>query len=74
VKSNWTQRYDDEGFEMPANQIVRLGCCDCGLVHDVVFVCAEDGSHVGIAVRRNNRSTALKRFYRRRRLASTPSP
>ena len=37
----------------------RLACCDCNLVHDVVFV-VEDGK-LGMAARRNNRATAQRR-------------
>ena len=56
----YVQRYDKEGFEVPSSTVYRIACCDCGLVHDFVFV-SEDGKPIGIAARRNNRSTAQRR-------------
>jgi hypothetical protein len=56
----YVQRFDDEGFEVPSGELYRIACCDCGLVHDFVFV-SEDGKPIGIAARRNNRSTAQRR-------------
>ena len=65
--SNWKRtllryrkRKDGEGFEVPSGQIYRMACCDCGLVHDFVFV-SNDGSPIGIAAKRNNRATAQRR-------------
>jgi hypothetical protein len=57
--SRYVQRYDEEGFEVPLETVYRIGCCDCGLVHDVVWV-IQDGK-LGMAARRNNRATAQKR-------------
>jgi hypothetical protein len=56
----YVQRYDDEGFTVPSGEVYRIACCDCGLVHDFVFV-SEDNKPIGIAARRNNRSTAQRR-------------
>jgi hypothetical protein len=56
----YVERFDDEGFEVPSGELYRIACCDCGLVHDFVFV-SEDGKNIGIAARRNNRSTAQRR-------------
>lgn len=41
----------------------RLGCCDCGLVHDVTFRVIRwgRGHKVVFKARRNNRSTAAVR-------------
>lgn len=66
MRARYTQRYDGEGFTVPSGVIYRLACCDCGLVHDMVLV-SEDGKPIGMAVRRNNRSTALRRHWTRRR-------
>jgi hypothetical protein len=60
VKARYTQRYDGEGFSVPSGTLYRIACCDCGLVHDMVFISA-DGKPVGIATRRNNRATAQRR-------------
>ena len=58
--ARYIQRVDEEGFSVRAKEIVRLACCDCGLVHDFVFVADRKGN-IGIAARRNNRATAAKR-------------
>jgi hypothetical protein len=60
--TRYTQRKDGEGFAVPNGAIYRLACCDCGLVHDVVFI-SEDGKPIGVAARRNNRATAQRRRY-----------
>jgi len=57
--TKYIQRQDGEGFELPIGKIYRLACCDCNLVHDVVFV-VEDGK-LAMAARRNNRATAQRR-------------
>jgi len=56
----YIQRYDEEGFEVPSGQIVRIACCDCGLVHDIVFV-SQDNLSIGVAARRNSRATGQRR-------------
>jgi hypothetical protein len=55
----YTQRKDGEGFEVPLNEIYRIACCDCGLVHDVVF--AFDEGKLAMATSRNNRATGQRR-------------
>lgn len=57
---------DGEGVELDAGKIFRFACCDCGLVHDMVIVAK--GRKLGLAMRRNKRSTAAMR----RRLALAP--
>lgn len=58
--SRYKQRKDYEGFSVPSGVRYKIACCDCGLVHDFVFV-SEDGKDIGIAARRNNRATGQKR-------------
>jgi|WetSurMetagenome_2_1015567.scaffolds.fasta_scaffold66464_2 hypothetical protein len=58
--TKYKQRIDGEGFTVPSGEIYKMACCDCGLVHDFVFV-SEDGNPVGIAARRNNRATGQRR-------------
>ena len=58
--ARYIQRYDKEGFSVPSETLYRMACCDCGLVHDFVFV-SQDGKEIGIAARRNNRATAARR-------------
>jgi hypothetical protein len=57
--ARYTKRTDGEGFTVPLGQVYRIACCDCGLVHDVVWV--YEGGKLGMAARRNNRATAQKR-------------
>jgi hypothetical protein len=47
------------GWIKPKMHLYRLGCCDCGLVHDMKFKVI--GKRVYIKAKRNNRSTAQKR-------------
>jgi uncharacterized Zn finger protein len=60
VTSRYFQIIDGEGFTLPSGEKVRFACCDCGLVHDMVVV-THDRKPVGVAMRRNNRSTAQRR-------------
>lgn len=59
MRARYKQRQDGEGFDVPVGEIYRLACCDCGLVHDVVFM-IEDGK-LEMAAKRNNRATAQRR-------------
>lgn len=56
----YKQRGDSEVFEVPVNKIYRFACCDCGLVHDLVFM-SQDKKPIYIAAKRNNRATAARR-------------
>jgi hypothetical protein len=58
---------DGDSFELKprgrskrAWQILRLACCDCGLIHSIAFAVEKNGN-LGIAVRRENRRTAAHR-------------
>lgn len=55
----YKQVVDGEGFQVKSKGITRWACCDCGLVHDIVFVSGR--GVVGIAAKRNNRATAQRR-------------
>jgi hypothetical protein len=59
-KAKYKQRIDNEGFDIPSGEVYRMACCDCDLVHDMVFV-SGDGQPIGVAARRNNRATAQRR-------------
>ena len=56
----YKQRINGEGFEVPHNQAYRLACCDCGLVHDFIFI-SQDSLPILVAATRNNRATAQYR-------------
>ena len=58
--SEYKKRKDGEGFTIPSGERYRIACCDCGLVHDFVFV-SEDGKDIGIAAKRNNSETRVQR-------------
>ena len=66
MKTRYIQRFDGEGFTIPVGEIYRMACCDCGLVHDMVFI-SEDGKPIGAAARRNNRATAQRRKHRKQK-------
>lgn len=59
--TRYKQRKDGEGFVVPLDQIYRLACCDCGLVHDIVLSYDEQTGELGMATRRNNRATSQRR-------------
>lgn len=56
----YKQRIDGEGFEVPSGKVYRIACCDCGLVHDFVFI-SETNTPMGVAAKRNSRATAQRR-------------
>jgi hypothetical protein len=59
--TKYIKRTDGEGFFVPLEEIYRLACCDCGLVHDVVWVYDEKTKKLEMAAQRNNRATAQRR-------------
>lgn len=71
-RTAYTQRKDNEGFEVPNGEIYKLACCDCGLVHQIVIVAPglKKGTPLGMAAKRDNRATAA----RRRRAHTTNYP
>jgi hypothetical protein len=46
-----------------ADEVFRIACCNCQLVHDMVISVGQgpEKGFVGIAARRNNRATAQRR-------------
>lgn len=71
----YTQRTDNEGFEVPNGEIYKLACCDCGLVHQIVIVAPglKKGTPLGMAAKRDNRATAARRR-RRAHTVTTHAP
>lgn len=47
----------------PVRRDYKMGCCDCGLVHNLDFRIGD--GRVQFRVRRNNRSTAMVRRHAR---------
>jgi hypothetical protein len=54
---------DGEGVTLKAGERFKFACCDCGLVHDMVIVA--EGRNIGLALRRNQRSTAAMRRHKK---------
>lgn len=54
---------DGEGVTVLNRIPFKFACCDCGLVHDVVIVASGKRvkREIGLAVKRNKRSTAARR-------------
>lgn len=57
----FAQLYDGVGEAFASNTRHRFACCDCGLVHQFVLVPSDDGSEVGMAVRRDVEATQERR-------------
>lgn len=58
---------DGEGVELKprkrskrAWEVLRVACCDCGLIHSLAFAVERNGN-LGIAVRMEKRATAAHR-------------
>lgn len=47
-------------FTRGRSSVLKLGCCDCGLVHRVAFAIERNGK-LGIAMERDNRATSAAR-------------
>lgn len=60
MTSGDTMELERRGRKGRAWQVLRLACCDCGLIHSMAFA-IEDNGKLGIAVRRENRRTAAHR-------------
>ena len=59
--TRYKQRKNGEGFVVPLDEVYRLACCDCGLVHDIVLSYDKETGELGMATKRNNRATAQRR-------------
>lgn len=59
--AKYIQRLDGEGFIVKSQERTRWACCDCGLVHDIVFATRRAGREIGVAAKVNKRATAARR-------------
>jgi hypothetical protein len=57
----YIQRWDGKPFTVTSQQLTRWACCDCGLVHDIVFATDKANEKIGVAARVNKRATAARR-------------
>ena len=60
----YIQRHDGKPFTVVSQQLTRWACCDCDLVHDIVFATEKTGEQIGVAARINKRATAARRRVR----------
>lgn len=58
----YEQVYDDVGIELDiaSGHILKIACCDCGLVHNMAFAIEENGM-LGISMERNVSATTKRR-------------
>jgi hypothetical protein len=61
MRTTYTQRHDNEGWEQKSGESFKIECCDCGLVHRVVVVTDNLGETIGLAAKRDKRATAQRR-------------
>lgn len=64
----YVKRLNGEGWTVKNRIPFRVGCCDCGLVHEMVVTTTRlrKGMVLGIAASRNERATVQKRRTRGR--------
>jgi hypothetical protein len=70
----YVKREDGEGWEIKNRIPFKIGCCDCGLVHNLVIVAPKmrKGAVLGIAAERNERATGQKRRHIVKNKPETP--
>lgn len=68
----YDQLFDGEGVAMPANEMIKFACCDCGLVHQLALVPSRDRKLVGFAVQRDHAATLRRRELLGSKLPCTP--
>ena len=56
IEMKYKKRKDGEVFSVPSGVVHRIACCDCGLVHDFVFL-SHDGKPIGIVAVWNKKET-----------------
>ena len=68
---------DGEGIELKfkrgRSEILKFGCCDCGLIHRMAFAIEKSGN-LGISMERDKRATgAARRHLKGLRLPKRPA-
>lgn len=59
----WNTLHDGEWFYMPTTFSMRLGCCDCGLVHRLMGRVLKDGRVQLVAERDDVESEKVRRRF-----------
>lgn len=61
-RTRYQQLKNGEAIEIKPGEILKLACCDCGLVHNI-GIAVEDNGNIGLAFERNVRATGqMRRF------------
>lgn len=73
IEMKYPRLVDGEGTELKPNrrdkrrfELLNFMCCDCSLVHTMSFAIESNGN-LGIAMKRNYRSTAAARGHKKRK-------
>ena len=62
--SKYTQLKDGDSFEIERTDgIIKLGCCECGLVHCFDIGINKNGRGIYLSITRDNRATGQRRRY-----------
>ena len=56
----YTELHKGDSFEIEPNSTMNLACCDCNLVHKLIFKILDNGN-ISMTLKRNSRETAKKR-------------
>ncbi len=64
MNDKYIQRKDNEGFTVRSKKQTLWKCCDCGLVHNIIFVVGKKG-WIGVAAKRNAKETEMGRTKKR---------
>ena len=51
-----------DSFEIERGGVINMGCCDCGLVHNIL-VAIKGNNNVRLTIFRDNRRTGQKRRF-----------
>ena len=56
----YTELHKGDSFEIEPNSTMNLACCDCNLVHKLIFKILDNGN-ISMKLKRNSKETAKKR-------------
>ena len=68
--SEYEQWYDGETYEWKTGETnaLKIACCHCGLIHDIVFNKIKGSNKVKITIGENKRATATYRRHHKKEL------
>lgn len=56
MKTMWQRKSGFTDWIHPSKKFFKMGCCDCGLVHDIQFR-IDDANQLNFRARRNEKAT-----------------